>query len=77
MVEYLIVGIIVLWAVYFVWKSFRPKKGCGCGGSCGAKAQANETDGCCGSGGNGKLPHGIQPTIAESLLGKEQWDWKK
>ena len=28
--EYLILGVLVGWAVYYIWKSFFKKKGCSC-----------------------------------------------
>ncbi|QJT10975.1 hypothetical protein [Oceanidesulfovibrio marinus] len=46
--EYLIVALIVGWAVYFVWKTFFRKRGCSCGsGTCDSGSKGKDAP-CCG-----------------------------
>lgn len=53
--EYVIVAAIFVWAVYYVWKKFRPQKGlpkgCSCGGSCGCGDGNYQSAPCCAEGG--------------------------
>ena len=68
MEDYISVGIIVIWAVYFVGKSFWPKKG---GGSCACG------DGCrkCGSGVNTQPLDGLQ-SEPDTWKHDTQWNYK-
>ena len=74
--EYLVVGIIAVWAVYYLWSSFGPQKGCACGKSCGGNASKSGHIGCCETGEYQKKPDGIMDSGSESILGKGPWDWK-
>ncbi|KMY66264.1 hypothetical protein AAU61_17450 [Desulfocarbo indianensis] len=53
--EYVIVAAIFAWAVYYVWKKFRPNKGssnsCSCGGGCACGDLKNSSPPCCAGGG--------------------------
>ena len=53
MIEFGIIGIIVAWATYQVWKTVRPG-GCSCGGQCSA----------CGGSAPGSCGQGACPTLS-------------
>lgn len=43
--QYIIVAAIIGWAVYYLWKTYARRKGCGCGSSTCSVAAGKESNG--------------------------------